>query len=220
MSGLRLLLTSAAMAAVASALTALAPDPVAAADTLRTAQHVATTTGPDAVVLAAVGLAAWLAWGWGALGLALTAATALPGAAGAAARVAVRTLLPASLRSGAAVALGVGLVVATPAGAFAAPAASAAAVGPVPDWPFDMTRDEPSVPDWPEKPPPAAAHVVAPGECLWYIAADRLRQAGDPRPSHADTAAATAAWWHANRTVIGPDPNLIHPGQVLRPPPP
>jgi nucleoid-associated protein YgaU len=32
-------------------------------------------------------------------------------------------------------------------------------------------------------------------------------------------AAAVDAWWHANAAVIGPDPDLLLPGQVLRPPP-
>jgi hypothetical protein len=27
------------------------------------------------------------------------------------------------------------------------------------------------------------------------------------------------AWWVANAGVIGPDPDLLLPGQVLRPPP-
>jgi hypothetical protein len=218
MSGGRLLVASAVMTAVAAVLTALGTAPLAAAHMLRAAPDVASTAGPEAVVLAAVSLAAWLAWGWGALGLTLTAATALPGVVGAAARRTSRVLLPASLRSGAAVALGIGLLVATPVGAHAAPASTVSASGTVPDWPRGVGQDELPVPDWPE----VAAerpHVVAPGDCLWDIAAGRLRQAGEPA-SDAGVAAAVESWWQTNRRVIGPDPDLIHPGQVLHPPTP
>jgi nucleoid-associated protein YgaU len=70
------------------------------------------------------------------------------------------------------------------------------------------------VPDWPT----AGAHVVVPGDCLWLIAADRLR-AGDGRPApDAAVARAVDAWWTANEAVVGPDPDLIRPGQVLVPP--
>jgi hypothetical protein len=230
MSGVRLLVTSAAMAAVAAVLNALALDPAIAATSLRDAQHVASTGGPDVVVVAAVSLAAWLAWGWGALGLALTAATVLPGAAGAVARIAVRVLLPAGLRSGAAVAVGIGLVVAAPASAHATPMTTAAAYEPAPDWPTGTPRDEAPVPDWPEAAaeaapgvgsqahPESVPHVVSPGDCLWRIASDRLRQVGPP-PSDGEIAVAVTSWWSTNRSVIGPDPDLIHPGQVLLPPP-
>jgi succinylarginine dihydrolase len=37
--------------------------------------------------------------------------------------------------------------------------------------------------------------------------------------SAAETARATSAWWAANAAVIGPDPDVLLPGQVLRPPP-
>lgn len=58
--------------------------------------------------------------------------------------------------------------------------------------------------------------VVRPGDSLWSLAARRL---GPGAP-----ATAIAAEWPrlyaANRTAIGPDPNLIHPGQRLSPPAP
>jgi nucleoid-associated protein YgaU len=60
------------------------------------------------------------------------------------------------------------------------------------------------------------AYVVRPGDTLWEIAAERLPR--DARPS--EVAAAAARWWSANRTVIGPDPNVLHPGQVLSIPSP
>jgi hypothetical protein len=56
--------------------------------------------------------------------------------------------------------------------------------------------------------------VVRPGDCLWSIA-ERLLPG-------ADAAGVDAAWrriHHANRRVIGPDPDLIVPGTTLRIPP-
>jgi nucleoid-associated protein YgaU len=46
------------------------------------------------------------------------------------------------------------------------------------------------------------------------IAARRL----GPAPSAAAVAAAWPSWYAANEQVIGPDPSLIHPGQVLHAP--
>lgn len=53
--------------------------------------------------------------------------------------------------------------------------------------------------------------LVRPGDTLWDLAAARL-------PATAEDAAVDAAWrrlYHANRAAIGPDPDLIHPGQRL-----
>lgn len=57
-------------------------------------------------------------------------------------------------------------------------------------------------------------HVVQAGESLWAIAASAL----PPDAGAADVASASAAWYDANRTIIGPDPDVIHPGQQLRAP--
>lgn len=63
-------------------------------------------------------------------------------------------------------------------------------------------------------PTPPASHVVREGESLWTIAADHLpARAGSP-----DVARAVKRWHAANRAVLGDDPDLIHPGQRLRPP--
>ncbi|HEX2295186.1 MAG TPA: LysM domain-containing protein [Actinomycetota bacterium] len=57
-------------------------------------------------------------------------------------------------------------------------------------------------------------HAVLPGETLWSIAATRLGT---------DDVRRIARYWprihRANRDEIGPDPNLIRPGQVLELPP-
>jgi nucleoid-associated protein YgaU len=57
--------------------------------------------------------------------------------------------------------------------------------------------------------------VVAPGDTLWDIAAERL----GPHPSDVQTAAAWPALYALNRELIGPDPGLIEPGQRLVLPP-
>jgi hypothetical protein len=60
--------------------------------------------------------------------------------------------------------------------------------------------------------------VVVRGDCLWHIAAARLTERRASPPSDAEVAAEAHAWWAANTDVIGPDPDLLLPGQVLRPP--
>jgi len=53
-------------------------------------------------------------------------------------------------------------------------------------------------------------HVVAPGDTLWSIAAGRL-----PSPDAAAVAAAWPSIYERNRSLIGDDPGLIHPGLAL-----
>lgn len=60
----------------------------------------------------------------------------------------------------------------------------------------------------------APAHVVRPGESLWSIAAEHLPAGAGA----SDVARATTRWHAANRAVVGDDPDLIQPGQRLRPP--
>jgi nucleoid-associated protein YgaU len=57
--------------------------------------------------------------------------------------------------------------------------------------------------------------VVRAGDCLWHLAAADL-------PAGASAAQVTARWQaihRLNAAVIGPDPDLIHPGQRLALPP-
>ena len=56
--------------------------------------------------------------------------------------------------------------------------------------------------------------VVRRGDSLWSIAARHL--GGDA--TDAEVARAWPAWFEANRDVIGEDPDLLRPGQLLRPP--
>lgn len=64
------------------------------------------------------------------------------------------------------------------------------------------------------EPVTAGVVTVRPGDTLWRLAADQLPDDA----SLADVAAACRAWHHTNRAVIGPDPDLILPGQQLTPP--
>ena len=60
----------------------------------------------------------------------------------------------------------------------------------------------------------ASAYTVVSGDTLWGIARDILSQTG----SHPDGGAVSVAWrtiYESNTDVVGPDPNLILPGQVL-----
>jgi len=230
----RLVVTAVSMGLVAGVLAALTPDISAMGASLGAAQRTVDTAGPDTLVVSAAGLLAWAVWAWGALGLVLTAASALPGLLGDAARVAVHVILPAGARRSAALALGVGLGVAGPllgtaALVTAVPAAAADTWTPttaVPDWPVaaDAVPTTPvpqgPVPDWPTSAASAGAHVVVRGECLWHIASDRLLAEHGRTPTDGEVAAATRAWWQANAEVIGPDPDLLLPGQVLTPPDP
>jgi nucleoid-associated protein YgaU len=62
--------------------------------------------------------------------------------------------------------------------------------------------------------PHTAEVVVHRGDTLWSIV---RRQLG-PDVSDAEVAVAWPAWYQTNRAVIGPDPDLILPGQILRAP--
>lgn len=65
----------------------------------------------------------------------------------------------------------------------------------------------------PEPAPAEPAHVVASGESLWSIVRERSPAADD-----ADVGDHVGDWYRTNRAVIGPDPDLILPGQRLDPP--
>jgi len=67
-----------------------------------------------------------------------------------------------------------------------------------------------------QQPATEAGHVtVRAGESLWSIAA---RELGGSGASDVDVALEWPRWYQANRAVIGDNPDLLLPGQVLRPP--
>lgn len=56
--------------------------------------------------------------------------------------------------------------------------------------------------------------VVEPGDCLWNLVRERLPDTA----SDARVAAEVARWHAANRSTIGPDPDVLIPGQTLTAP--
>jgi nucleoid-associated protein YgaU len=220
--------TAALLIGLATAVWWLGPDPGSLRPAVRHPQSYVDRVGADQAALTAVCVLCWAVLAWLAIGLAFAAAGALPGIAGRICDATADRLLPAALRRTAAVA--VGLSVAT-AGSGAAIAMWQPGAHPgtttslAVDWPTTTGID----PDWPvhtEHPKTrqrqhVATHktdpvvvVVRPGDCLWDIAAAHL----GPGATAAEIARAWPRWYAANRAVIGPDPNLIHPGQRLVPP--
>ncbi|MCZ2829699.1 hypothetical protein O2W14_12725 [Modestobacter sp. VKM Ac-2986] len=214
--------TSAVMGLVAWALAVLGPAPAELRSALGDPQGLVDSTGADALVVVAVGALAWLCWAWGALGLLLTAASTAPGWAGRLSAVLLVGVLPAGARRAAAMAIGVGLSTVGPAvlPAVLAPSTAVAAAGPTsPAVGLDWPAAPPAAPDldWPA--PAPGEHVVVRGDCLWDVAeAWLLRQHPGAPVTDADVARAVHAWWQVNAAVLGPDPDLLLPGQVLRPP--
>lgn len=66
----------------------------------------------------------------------------------------------------------------------------------------------------PHREAPREGYVVRRGDALWDIAARHL----GPGASATDIAREWPRWYAANRTVIGANPNLLRPGELLSPP--
>lgn len=178
---------------------------------------------------------------WWLLAMAFAVASALLQAAGAgsASRWA-GAFAPAFMRRLALSTLGLSLVT--------APAVHATTELPDPAWqPVPVSQPAPEAlvpgptaaapgpalpePAWvPEDPPPVAGALirqptraaaspageieVRPGDSLWAIVARHL----GPGTTDLDIAEAWPRWYAANASVIGSDPDLIRPGQLLIPP--
>jgi nucleoid-associated protein YgaU len=193
--------------------------------------------GLDGALVQVAGAALWLAAAWLATGVLVGLAGRLPGAAGAAARALAHRLLPGALYRLAAGSAGLGVLL-SPVAAHAVPAAHPGPAGtsqlptptwpgsasagssapiPAPTWPGSAAADpQPTPPHRAEPPAGATARhvIVRPGDSLWGIAARHLDAPARP----ARIAQAWPRWYAANRAVVGPDPSLIRPGQLLRPP--
>ena len=153
--------------------------------------------GPDSAIVVVATWTAWLAAVYLAAGMGLAATTA--GHDHRAAR-----LVPLPVRLVVRQAVGAGAAVAVIGGGL---------TGIAPAW-ADSHHARPTVSaDWPLAPRHSRSVVVHAGDCLWTLAAGSLR-----RPTPARIAETWPQWWRANRAVIGTDPDLIHPGQRLRPP--
>jgi len=168
----------------------------------------------DEIVGSAATIALSVVLAWVSATLVLAALAALPGALGAAAARAVSAVTPRVVRRLVTVALGVTVAGgASPAlGAPAAPTTTTTNGDPAHAIAAHRGLSaEPAA--LPSLDRPAAPYVVTvrPGDSLWQIARADLAP-GAPEPV---IAAAWPRWYDQNRSVIGPDPDLIHPGQQL-----
>jgi nucleoid-associated protein YgaU len=203
-------------------------------------------TGPTATLLDAVCVAAWSCTAWLLVVVLLESCADLPGI-GLLAAHAVRRIAPASVRSLVRVALGTGLaasVLTAPAAlAVERPPTVAGSPADALDWPGLAPVTAPPVavstpatsPALPSPHAPAAADPrptavsahprppavsaprvveVQPGDSLWSI----TRRALGPGATEERIAQTWPAWWSANRSVVGDDPGLIHPGDRLTAP--
>lgn len=177
--------------------------------------------GYEAALGAAAAAVGWLVLAWFAGCLLLALLARLPGIAGRCAGRLARRVTPALVRRTLEVGLGATLVLAG-TGQLACATAAAAPLGGTANGNDTTGRSEQPLPrpdrpatkpSQPKKDEPAAV-VVRRGDTLWDIAAREL----PGRPGAAEIAAHWPRWYGANRTAIGPDPNLIHPGQRLRAP--
>ncbi|MGN6754249.1 MAG: LysM peptidoglycan-binding domain-containing protein [Intrasporangium sp.] len=181
---------------------------------------------------------------WLTAGTALTALALLPGALGRGAARLASALTPALVRRALCLLLGTGVgTVSLPTGpVMAVPAMTGASVPTAPGPGCAPTADVPRAdpaptpapdPRWrPSRPVPAAdpeaAALLAPaprtsgvpddvvtvrrGDSLWSLAARHL----GPGATDREIALMWPHWYAVNADVIGPDPDLIRPGQQLR----
>jgi nucleoid-associated protein YgaU len=183
----------------------------------------------DDLVGRTAAITCWALLGWIMLSLAVTAVAAVPGAVGRLADSVAARVVPVALRRAARLALGLTVaagpvVIATPAVATHPVSRAVATLDAAAD-PADDLLPAVGRPGWsptatrvavaPQSVAPARAEiVVASGDCLWTIAADAL----GANATNAEIAAEWPRWYSLNRTVVGPDPDLLLPGMVLRAP--
>lgn len=191
-------------------------------------------TGADELITALSAAAALLLMLWLTLGMLSSAVGTLPGPGGVLARRVRDRIAPGAVRRWSALMLGVAVASGVaPGGAVATPTTISQALDEV-----DHTRRAPDpswlpvqavtpAPEWIPVPvrstPPVSLTtprelaqdtqdvVVRRGDTLWDLAAAHL----SPEATDAEIAAEWQRWYAANRAVIGDDPDLILPGQIL-----
>jgi hypothetical protein len=152
--------------------------------------------GYDDLLLA---LAAWVLLGCAAWAMAIVVAAVVETTSSGRFRATAWVGCPPSLRRLLLTGLGVALV---GAGPVQPPASGSAGTPlPVPARPVGSVHND--------------KLIVHHGDTLWQLAADRLRSSASP----GDVATLVADLHQRNRKVIGPDPDLIRPGQRLAVPP-
>jgi len=161
------------------------------------------TTAPEAVVDCCVlALVACTAWAW--LATLAVVVEAWTGHAGTPS-LAIPALLRRLVMAGCGVAL-VGALSQSATAGTTDPSRDPLAGLPMPERAIGQARAHDSA---------APTVVVRPGDCLWSIAAAQLG-------TDSDAVRVAAQWrriYRLNRAVIGPDPDLIRPGQRLQLPP-
>ncbi len=221
-----------------AALVALRPAPARLAADLAAPHAWFARDGVDGAVATLATSGIWVVAAWLAIGLLAAAAARLPGLAGACSAGLCRVVLPRVVRNVLAGSAGLGVLLAPVTSATALDHNAARAPGraattsarpvPSPTWPVGAPHSATvPAPRWPSRPQPPTAQpttasssrpagiTVRAGDSLWLITARRL----GPRASAAEIAAQWPRWYAANRDVIGADPALLTPGQVLRAPP-
>jgi nucleoid-associated protein YgaU len=165
---------------------------------------------PDLAISRLAAAAAWLCLCWVVLALLLAVLARTPGVVGRASDAISCRVVPRALRHGLQAALGVSIVAApvvAPSVAFA-DNSNPTKTWTVPSLDRPVAHNAPSVRSVPVH---TTQYVGGPGDCLWSIARDHL----GPRAGDDAVAAAWPRWYAANRHVIGPDPDLLQPGQQL-----
>ncbi|MDP9397535.1 MAG: hypothetical protein M3P96_06780 [Actinomycetota bacterium] len=175
----------------------------------------------DDLLTVSAAAGAGLCLAWLALGMLLAVAAAIPALASDTVATLAVHLTPPLARRLVAGLLGATVVGTAPGAATAvAPLATAGitSAASITSAAISPTSDaRPPAP--PELDRPAAGReervVVRRGDTLWDLAAASL----PPPRSEARTARAWPRWYAANRAVIGSNPHLLHPGQLLHAPP-
>ncbi len=187
----------------------------------------------DELVVGVVASVALALTSWLAVGVLVLALASVPGAVGRAASCLAEAVTPVAVRRAVGMVLGVTVAAGVTPGACVAAAPSPASVVGLdrPHPGFVPLPDPGWVPEPPAVRPQPDLRVLAPrrdevapddavevvvrrGDTLWSIAARHL----GPHPSEAEVAHAWPAWFDTNRAVVGDDPDLLLPGQVLRAP--
>jgi len=151
-------------------------------------------------------VAAWVLLGCAAWGLAIVVAAVVEATSSGRFRATAWVGCPPALRRLLLAGLGVALVGAGPVTSHASAAEQPQL--PVPARPVGTVQADPQA-------EPQAHVVVNLGDTLWQLAEKRLRPSGSP----GEVAAFVEDIHRHNRKVIGPNPDLIRPGQRLAVPP-
>jgi hypothetical protein len=195
------------------ALAVLRPDWHRMAAELSAPHRAVRDEGPDVLAAHLATCVLWAVLCWLAVGLVAATFAHLPGAVGAGAHWVSCALLPGALRRCVAGVAGIGVLVG-PGSAFATPRPLPPPLPPA-SAPALAALPAPLIPARTTATPHARAKVVvSPGDCLWSIAANELGQHATPSA----IARRWPAWYATNRAVIGADPALLLPGQVLQSP--